>query len=92
MCTFLALARMCNYGCIWQRILILNLWAVVVAQWVERSLPTSEIRSSNPVIGKFYLLLFALKSCVVKTKTVNEKEAGKGPFKCVFAVVRIAST
>ena len=29
--------------------------AVVVAQLVERSLLTPEMRSSNPVIGKFYL-------------------------------------
>ena len=30
--------------------------AVVVGQLVERSLPTLEIYSSNPVVGKFYLL------------------------------------
>ena len=29
--------------------------AVVAAQLVERSLPTPEIRGSNPVINKFYL-------------------------------------
>ena len=29
--------------------------AVVVAQLVERSLPTPEMRGSNPVIAKFYL-------------------------------------
>ena len=33
----------------------LKLWAVVVAQLVERSLPTSEVRSSNQVIGKIYI-------------------------------------
>ena len=31
-------------------------WAVVVAQFVELSLPTPEIRGSNPIIIKFYLL------------------------------------
>ena len=31
-------------------------WAVVVTQLVERLLPTTEIRSSNPVISIFYLL------------------------------------
>ena len=31
-------------------------WVVVVAQLVERLLPTPDIRRSNPVIGKFYLL------------------------------------
>ena len=29
--------------------------AVVVAQLVERSLPTLEVRGSNPVIGKLYI-------------------------------------
>ena len=29
--------------------------AVVVAQLVERSLPTPEVRGSNPVIGKIYI-------------------------------------
>ena len=29
---------------------------MVVAQLVERSVPTPEIRGSNPVIGKLYLL------------------------------------
>ena len=29
-----------------------NIWAVVVAQLVERSLPIPEVRGSNPVIGK----------------------------------------
>ena len=30
-------------------------WEVVVAQLVERSLPTPEVRGLNPVIGKIYL-------------------------------------
>ena len=30
-------------------------WAVGVGQLVERSLPTPEIRGSNPVIGKIYV-------------------------------------
>ena len=55
--------------------------AVVVAQLVEQSLPTPEVRSSNPVIGKIYiehLLSTVLK--FEKTK-IEEKEAGNGPFK-----------
>ena len=49
-------------------------WAVVVAQLVERSLPTPEIRGSNPNIGKLYLP-------IVHWKDENkEKEAGNGPF------------
>ena len=42
--------------------------SVVAVQLVERSLPTPEIRGSNPVIGKFYLLSAVLKNCVEKTK------------------------
>ena len=30
-------------------------WAVVVAQLVERSLLTPEVRGLNPVIGKIYI-------------------------------------
>ena len=48
---------------------------VVVAQLVERSLPTPEIHSSNPNIGKLYLSM-------VHWKDENkEKEAGNGPLK-----------
>ena len=37
-------------------------WAVVVAQLVERLLPTPEVRSSNPVIGKkIYIECFLSK-------------------------------
>ena len=32
-----------------------NIWAVVVAQLVERSLTTPELCGSNPVVGKFYI-------------------------------------
>ena len=35
-------------------------WAVVVAQLVEQLFPTPEIHSSNPAIGKFYLLSIVL--------------------------------
>ena len=44
---------------------IANMWAkissygaVVVAQLVERSLPTLEVHGSNPVIGKIYMERF----------------------------------
>ena len=42
-------------------------WPVVVAQLEEWSLPTPEIRGSNPVISKFDLLSTVLK-CVENTK------------------------
>ena len=52
-------------------------WAVVVAQLVERSLPTPEIRGSNPNIGKLYLPIVHWN-----WKDENrENEAGNGPFK-----------
>ena len=47
------------------------LWAVVVAQLVEWSLQLPAIHSSNPVIGKIYV--------IEKTK-IKKKEAGNGPF------------
>ena len=49
-----------------------------VAQLVERLLPTPEVLSSKPVIGKFIYLTFTV-NCIEKTK-INEKEAGNGPF------------
>ena len=52
-----------------------NIWAVVVAQLVERSLPTPEIRGLNPNIGKV-----ASTNCFGIAKNENkEKEAGNGP-------------
>ena len=54
--------------------------AVVVAQLVERSFPTPEVRGSNPVIGKLlYRTFICLLSTVLK-RHYKEKEAGNGPF------------
>ena len=51
---------------------------VVVAQLVERSLPTPEVRSSNPVISKMYM---EQCYCQLYWKDENkEKESGNGPF------------
>ena len=44
---------------------------MVVAQLVERSLPTQEVHGSNPVIGKTL-------NCFEKTK-IKKKEAGQDP-------------
>ena len=46
------------------------LWAVVVAQLVERSLPIPEVRGSNPVIGNIYIehLFTCLVSTVLKIR------------------------
>ena len=48
-------------------------WAVVVAKLVERSLPTPEVRGSNPVIGEIVY-------CQLNRKDENKKEAGNGPY------------
>ena len=52
---------------------------MVVAQLVERSLLTTEIRSSNPVISEIYI-----NSCIEKTKI--EKMGRELPIKkiCTF--------
>ena len=54
---------------------------VVVAQLEERLLLITEIRGSNPIMGK---KLFILNICLLSTvywKDENkEKEAGNGPF------------
>ena len=48
--------------------------AVVVAQLVDRSLPTPEVRGSNPVINKIYIKRFTVY-CIPKTKI--DKRASK---------------
>ena len=51
--------------------------AVVVAQSVERLLPTPEIRGSNPYIGKLYLPIVHRN----RKDENKENEARNGPFK-----------
>ena len=48
---------------------------MIEAQLVEQSLPKPEIRGSNPVIGKFYLLSTVLKTSTEKTK-IKRKRPG----------------
>ena len=51
---------------------------MVATQLVERSLPTSEVRGSNPVIGKIFN-----ESCLLSTELKDQKkqkDAGNGPF------------
>ena len=45
--------------------------AVVVAQLVERSLTTSEILSSNPVIGKILST-----NCIIEKTKIKKKRQG----------------
>ena len=57
-----------------------------MAQLVEWSLPTPEIRSLNPVIGKLLYRTFNCLStvnCIEKTK-IKKKEAGNGPKNNLF--------
>ena len=72
-----------------------NIWEVVVAQLVERSLPTPEVRGSNPVISKIYMYhqLYwkdenkekkagkcpIFKKTVVKKNKIKKIEAVNGP-------------
>ena len=46
---------------------------------VEQLLPISEVRGSNPVIGKIYIE-HCLRSTVLKRQKLRKKEAGNGPF------------
>ena len=52
----------------------------VVAKWEKRSLLTTEIISSNPVINKIYIEHLFTVNCIENTK-IKKKEAGNGPFK-----------
>ena len=47
--------------------------AVVVAQLVERSLPATEVCSSNPVIGRFYYCQLNVNAVL---KRIKEAENG----------------
>ena len=53
----------------------LVLGVVVVAQLVKQSLPTPEIRVSNPVIGKFIYYQLFKSSCFEKKKI--KKKSGR---------------
>ena len=46
---------------------VTNSWAVVVTQLVKRSLPTPEVSSSNPVIGKILYRTFVYRLSIVVT-------------------------
>ena len=62
---------------IWTNATMKTLLVVVVAQLVERSLPTPEVRGSNLVIGTLLYYLYAI-NCIGNSKN-EEKEAGNGP-------------
>ena len=49
-----------------------------MAQLIEHSLPTPDVRGSNPVIDKVYTTYLLSVNCIGKTK-IKEKETGIGP-------------
>ena len=48
---------------------------MVVAQLVEQSILTPEVRGSNPIIGKIYIAHLLTLNCIEKTK-VKKKRPG----------------
>ena len=61
---------------------------MVVAQLVERSIPTPEIRGSIPIIENFYTKLNDYK-LYLKEENNTEKDAGKDFFDFLFCIKRI---
>ena len=57
-----------------------NIGTVVVAQWVEQSLPIPEVCSSNPVICKIYIENFFTVNCIEKMK-IKKKRPGMAHLK-----------
>ena len=53
---------------------------MVLAELVERSLPLSDVSSSNPVMGKIYIEHLFTVNCIEKT-TNKEKEQGTAKLK-----------
>ena len=58
----------------------MTIWAVVVAQLAEQSLPTPEIHSSHPVIALVFIEYFLTVNSIEKTN-IKEKEPWNGPLK-----------
>ena len=52
-----------------------------MAQLVEQSLSTPEVRGSNPVNGKIYIERLLSTVLIIEMAKVQEKEARNGPFK-----------
>ena len=53
----------------------MTIWAVVVAQLAEQSLPTPEIHSSHPVIALVFKEYFLTVNSIEKTK-IKKKSHG----------------
>ena len=61
---------------------------MVLAQLVERSLPTPEVHGSNLVIVKLLYRTFGFLQLKIKVEN-NEKEAGNGPFKKTLSSIYV---
>ena len=48
-----------------------------MAQLVEWSFPTPEVRGSFPVIGKIYMEHLSTLNCIEKTRKKRQKRPGK---------------
>ena len=59
---------------------------------VEWSLPTPEVRGSNPVIGKFLYMAFVYLLSTVLEGENKEKGAGNSPFKKLMPIAAIQLT
>ena len=67
----------------------INIWAVVVAQAVERSIPIPEVRGSNPIMGKNLYLTFTV-NCIEKTK-IKKKRSGMAHLKKPFLLAQLTN-
>ena len=66
---------------------ILFLRAVVVAQLVERSLPTPEIHDLNPVIDKIVSTNLS-SNCIIEKTEIKKKRPGMGHLKKILFLLR----
>ena len=52
---------------------------MVVAQFAERSLPTSEVHGSNPIINRFSKGIFVFVICGIEETKIKKKLSGRAP-------------
>ena len=55
-------------------------WAVIVAQMVERSVPTLEVRGLIPVIGNIYIDRLLLTVPKFEKSKIKDNETGHSQF------------
>ena len=57
-----------------------KVWAVIVAQMVERSVPTLEVRGLIPVIGNIYIDRLLLTVPKFEKSKIKDNETGHSQF------------